>query len=509
VARGRNLVAAGLVVALAGACTSDDGDDGQATTTTTSGAVAPFETALVEGPCPVEVPDPSRVTCGTVTMPEHHAEPDGPTIELAVALIEPSTAAAQPDPLVLLAGGPGSGFLSSLPRLLESPIVEDRVTVLVDHRGTGFSEPYLGCPELDAIGVRLEGLDADDPAARRLQHDAVAACHERLVDDGIDLRAYSYTEIAADLAELRTALGFDEWNLYGISNGGRIAAEVLRRHPEGVRSVVFDASLPPQGNLRGELWPHAQQAFDALFAGCRRDAACHAAFPTLEQTFADLVERLAREPVLVDAADPTTGEPVVVRFDEETGLNALRQAMYDTALIPLLPLYIDRLSGGDAYDEVVGQILGAPASPRGFSHGMGLSVNCQEEIAFLDDGFFDAQAEQLPQLASVIADPTILDDCAVWDVGRADPSIEEPVESEVPALILFGEYDPVHPRSSSEGLAAGLPKSTVIEVPGLGHGTVQVDDCPRDIARAFLVDPTAAPDAGCTATMPAPAWALP
>ena len=183
--------------------------------------------------------------------------------------------------------------------------------------------------------------------------------------------------------------------------------------------------------------------------------------------------------------------------------------MYDTGLLPVLPLYLSRLADGDAYADVAGLIVGDRSPPGEFSHGMALSVNCQEEVAYLSAGFFDEQAAELPELASVITEPTILDDCAVWDVGRADASIDEAVESDVPALVLVGQFDPVHPRSSSEAIVAGLPNATLHELPGLGHGTVRAHECPRLMARAFLVDPTTSPDDGCIGTMPAPAWALP
>jgi len=75
--------------------------------------------------------------------------------------------------------------------------------------------------------------------------------------------------------------------------------------------------------------------------------------------------------------------------------------------------------------------------------------------------------------------------------------------------VLVGEYDPVHPRSSGEAITAGLPNATLLELPGLGHGTVRVHECPRQIAHAFLIDPARAVDDGCIATMPAPAWAVP
>jgi pimeloyl-ACP methyl ester carboxylesterase len=503
-------------VVAAGACSGGGDDDGEDSAPSTTAAPL-FESTFEDGPCPEEldlgeVPeeDLARVTCGTVAVPERHADPDGPMIELAVAVIEPTIEGPSPDPLVLLQGGPGYGYLSALPFLLEEPVVEDRATVLFDPRGTGFSEPSLACPEIADTRVDLLSLDADDPAARQLQHDAVRACHERLEGDGVDLAAYSYTEIAADVGVLRQALGYEAWNVYGISNGGRMALEVVRRHPEGVRSLVLDAALPPQGNFWGEVWPHARLAFDALFAGCAADPACAGAYPELEATAWGLVERLADEPVVVDTEDDVTGDPVSVRIDDEVVLTALRESLYDRSLIPILPQYIQLLGDGEGFADVAGLVASGTTAPDAFfSHGMSLSVSCQEEVAFLEEGFFDEQAAELPELASVIEEPTILDDCEVWDVGRADPSIDEPVDSDVPALVLVGEYDPVHPLRSSQAIADGLSNSQLFEVPGLGHGTVRLHECPLAVMQAFLVDPAAPVDAGCIGTMPPPAWLVP
>jgi hypothetical protein len=182
--------AVALVLCTAVACSDDGGDDSTAGSSTTT-TLPPFDASFSAGPCPVKDPIPERVTCGTVVVPERHADSDGPTIELALALIEPEDATgAAPDPLVLLQGGPGSGFVSALPFLLEDPIVEDRTMVLIDPRGTGDSEPSLACPEVQELDAPLLALDADDPEARTQQHDAVVACHDRLVADGIDLAAF-------------------------------------------------------------------------------------------------------------------------------------------------------------------------------------------------------------------------------------------------------------------------------------------------------------------------------
>jgi pimeloyl-ACP methyl ester carboxylesterase len=196
-----------------------------------------------------------------------------------------------------------------------------------------------------------------------------------------------------------------------------------------------------------------------------------------------------------------------VKLTDTAALNSLRNAMYDTALIPLLPLFISELAAGSGYAEV-GQLIVERSTARRFSQGMAFSVNCQEEIAFLPGGFFEHQAAQFPTLAPVILTNRAIDACRIWGLGRADPSIDEPVHSDIPALVLVGQYDPVNPRTSSEQVAAGLSRSTLIEFPGLGHRTVTAHPCPASLIAPFLDDPTAPVDTSCVDEMPAPAWLL-
>jgi pimeloyl-ACP methyl ester carboxylesterase len=474
-------------------------------------AVGPPPT-FTPGPCPATTgddPDPHRVRCGTVDVPVRHADPAGPRLSLAVAVITPPAPADGAAPLVYLAGGPGYAATPLVPRLLEAPLVTDRETILVDHRGTGASQPSLGCPEVDDLALAQLAMDEDDLAWRALQADAVARCRDRLVAAGVDLGAFGYVEIAADLADVRRALGHPSWDLYGISNGGRIALEVLRRYPAGVRSVVLDAAVAPQDSLIGEQWPNAQRAFDVLFVGCASDPGCAAAHPDLGATFADLVTRGATDPPVVSITDPVTGEPVTVRLDDELVLRSLRGALYDTELIPLLPQLIGELAAGRGVEEVAALIVGERDLPGEFSTGMGLSVECQDEVAFLPADVFERQARELPLLAEVILDEQRLDECAIWDLGRGNPSVEEPVTSDVPALVLVGEYDPVHPRAMSEAIAAGLSHSTLVELPGVGHGAVRASDCATTMMRAFLEDPAAPVDVSCIDAMGGPAWLVP
>ena len=119
------------------------------------------------------------------------------------------------------------------------------------------------------------------PGDRRARSSAATrACRDRLAGRGYDLAAYNTVENAADINELRIALGIAEWNVYGVSYGSDLALQLLRDHPEGIRSLVLDSLVPPQVNLIEGFWPNAAEGYRALFDACAAQPACAGAYPT-------------------------------------------------------------------------------------------------------------------------------------------------------------------------------------------------------------------------------------
>jgi len=115
--------------------------------------------------------------------------------------------------------------------------------------------------------------------------DARQACYDRLTDDGINLSMYNSAQNAADVAALRTALDYEEVNLFGISYGTRLGLTIMRDHPEGIRSVILDSVYPPQVNGYEQGAYVFYRALRRVFNDCATDAACDAAYPDLEQVF--------------------------------------------------------------------------------------------------------------------------------------------------------------------------------------------------------------------------------
>ena len=150
----------------------------------------------------------------------------------------------------------------------------------------------------DAISVPFtaESTTAGDAAATQ-------KCRDRLAATGVDLAAYNTAENAADIADLRVALGIDTWNVYGVSYGSNLALSVLRDHPQGIRSVVLDSVSPPANNIVENWWTAPASSFKAIFAACAAQPSCARAYPNLAADFTATVNRLDKTPVVVQTTD--------------------------------------------------------------------------------------------------------------------------------------------------------------------------------------------------------------
>ena len=180
--------------------------------------------------------------CSRWVVPENREQPDGRTIELLFARVPAVSKSPRPDPVVLLAGGPGQSATETYPQLAGAfaRLNRTRDIWLIDQRGTGGSNP-LDCPY-----PKETMFATPDPA---LISGIARDCRERLEREGNDLARYTTTDYIADLEQLREAMGVAELNLYGGSYGTRVGLEYLRRHPSAIRSAVLDGVVPPDLGL--------------------------------------------------------------------------------------------------------------------------------------------------------------------------------------------------------------------------------------------------------------------
>src|SRR5690606_39232970 len=236
--------------------------------------------------------------CSELVVPEDRAAPDGRRLPLFVARIPALTAVPRPDPLVLIAGGPGQAavdFYLQMRRAFE-PARAQRDIVLLDQRGTGRSADGFRCQAAGTTALTTGAVEELD-----------VMLEECLASIERDPRLFSTSPAVDDLEALREALGVEQWNLYGISYGTRVAQHYARMHPQRVRSMVLDGVVPADLALGPDSARDAQAALDAIFARCGSNPDCASRYGALGRMFDDLEIRLDAGPVSIDVADPASG----------------------------------------------------------------------------------------------------------------------------------------------------------------------------------------------------------
>src|SRR5512138_1181541 len=259
--------------------------------------------------------------CGKLSVFEDRAANSGRKIDLQVAVIEAKTDRHAPDPIFVLAGGPGTAAIewTNYYMQLLAQANQQRDVVLVDQRGTGGSNE-LTCPE---------------PREPERQVEALRSC---LADLNGDPRAYTTAWAMDDLDDVRAALGYDQINLYGGSYGTAAAQIYILRHGQHVRTAALDGTTLLEVPIF-ERWPMtSQKALELTFARCESDAACQAAFPDLRQEFAAVLDRLQRAPVPLGIDHPVTGQPLVLTA--ELFRTSIHGALTSTPTAVFIPRYI-------------------------------------------------------------------------------------------------------------------------------------------------------------------------
>ena len=480
-------------------------------TPTTAGAPA-YTPIFESASCEFNMPDGYIATCGYLVVPQDRENPSGTQVRIHVARFAAETANPAADPVVYLEGGPGGHALEGLEFSFEdrfAPFLEHRDLIVFDQRGVGFSTPSLECPELRALDIQLLDDVLTPEQHTTLEIPALQDCRDRLVREGVDLSQYNSRTNAADVADLRVALGIDEWNVYGISYGTRLALTAMRDNPAGIRSVILDSTVPPQTDLISSIPMTADRAFDAFFAACGMSAACAATFPNLEASFFGLQDALDDQPAQIDVTDFLSGDsyPAVLTGDDIIGI--LFQSLYSEQLIPILPDVITDAANGNfvGLEQLASLFF---TNDRFLTVGTYLAVQCNEEYPFSSVAAVEDAVGAHPDVAALFGDiPGEFEECAVWNAGTPADIEDDPVSSDLPTLILGGVFDPITPPQFGRTAAETLPNSQFFEFPGLGHGVSSAHECPLAITLAFLNSPLDVPDSACIREMPAPAFLTP
>ncbi|MBV8306674.1 MAG: alpha/beta fold hydrolase [Gammaproteobacteria bacterium] len=442
---------------------------------------------------PCEIEHPLRLTviaaeCGVLRVPENPGAPGGRQIGLRIARIEAISRRKQPDPLFVLAGGPGAAagsfYASVAPAFAR--IQRDRDIVLVDQRGTGGSNP-LTCPEppdppgnasIEEIGARTRACL--DSLARRA-----------------DLAWYTTSLAVQDLEQVRTALGLGRINLYASSYGTRVAEQYVRRFPANTRTVILDGVVPIGRPMGAATAIDAESALEDILRRCAGDASCRGRFGDPAADYRAVRAELAGgRAVAVSVGDPSSGEPRRVSFTAETFAGVVRLLSYVPEYAALLPLLLHAAARGD-YAPLAAQYLMLERSyAESIATGMHNSVVCAEDVPLFGSFPIDRArlaatylgTRQLEGLEAV---------CRIWPRGPVDADLRAPLHSEVPALLLSGSDDPATPPAYAHEVAQSFVHHLDVVLGAFGHGQLTAPCVDRVMAHFIAQGSVDALDVGC------------
>ena len=230
---------------------------------------AAFTPTLAYVACPADV-KPARTKCAELTVPLDWQTPDdGRTTTIALRVI-PSLRGS--GGFTFNPGGPsasgiafGAGIYADLPRQVRARF--DWVSW--DPRGVGLSGPALvDCPAPEAVALPPTGpVDwlAYWEATLAVQSAANSAC----LAANPDAAPYMGTwQVVRDLEAMRIALGYAQWNFWGMSYGTRVGNTYARTFPTSLRALIMDGSVMASETLyrMGATYPAGLEVTKQVYA---------------------------------------------------------------------------------------------------------------------------------------------------------------------------------------------------------------------------------------------------
>ena len=476
--------------------------------------------------------EPGDIECGLLQVPENREKPNSRFIELHFVKLnstwddeeendedndETKLAPGKRDDVVIyLTGGPGAHATSYVERFKDHGILKHRDMYILEQRGIGYSDDF--CAEYGAR--KPEKFDV--PTFDGQQEAAITAaddCAANALAAGVDLSGYNTIENARDVHALRLALGIEQWNVWGISYGTILGQAYINEDPEGIRAVVLDSIVPINARAETHYWQVVKwydrdlQKLDEL---CGADAGCAKRYPDLGKRLRQVTQTIIDNPIVVDVKDTELYPSGQARFFSDVAGFLPFILLYEQTNYPGLPgmiyAWADVLEKRDetlfkALAQAGGDDLG------GLSHGMYDAIFCLDGYREAQLSAAAADRKAFPILANAIgtadADQRFAQLCL--DTGMAPRNAAEygAVSTDIPALIVAGDMDPITPPPLAKAILPGFSNGTYVEFPYAGHGPLRSVECGGDLLNLFFDDPNAEPDLSCVDDMEAPEFFVP
>ena len=415
---------------------------------------------------------------GRMTVPLRHAHPERGSVELAFVRLR-SGEAKSAAPIVYLAGGPGSSgvnaardpyALPSLERLAKTADV-----ILLDQRDIGMSSPRPAC-----AAKPLEPQARFAPSTEIIPRilNETRACVEEWRAKGVDFAGFTVAESAADIDDLRRALGAAKISLIGHSYGTYLALAVIRAYGDTVERAALLGTAGPADMRKLPFVLDTQLAKLSMLA--REDPSIGAEVPDMTALLRRVLAKLEREPIAVTITDRSRQEKVQVRIGPEALQRILMADIGDGNDFPVFPALLSTIERGDSsilawfVEKRYNQVSGPNLMAYGMRCSAGATASRDREIA-----------RQAP--LSILGNelngpyPAVCDALPGIDLGD---DFRTSIVSNVPVLFISGTLDSNTPPYQAEQVRWGMPRAMHLIVANAGHEDLE----PNQEVQAVIAD---------------------
>jgi pimeloyl-ACP methyl ester carboxylesterase len=396
---------------------------------------------------------------GTLYVPENRDQPDSRLISVGYARIRALHPSDAP-PIFWLPGGPGLSVLGAfanndmgrLRTWLSLAAVAD--LVVVEQRGYSVRGEQLRVQRESDPLDRPASVTASAQEMKRRAHAAIAA------HPGKDLAGYDIGAFADDVDDLRRALGYQRISLFGGSFGSQWSLAVMRRHPDVVARAVLSGVEPLDNGY--DMPTPVYAALQRIAQDADRDPGLRPELPDggMMAVIQALHERFARGPVTVRVRNDDGSTTAVVLGAEDLQLALLAHADEPEGWpAHLLALYrqdyqawarevIADRRGGDSI--LIGPLVD---SSLGVTAGREQRLRSDPALAMLGPWNFQANIASAPD----------------WPTRDMGDDFREPVASDIPLLLVHGDWDTSTPIDNSLELLPYFRNGHLIRVHRGGH----------------------------------------
>jgi pimeloyl-ACP methyl ester carboxylesterase len=336
--------------------------------------------------------------------------------------------------------------------------------IVVSQRGIGSSKPNT------IVETTLPLQPPDQPfddalAEKRLKEILIRekATWEKL---GVDLKGFTIIEAAADIDEVRKALGYRKIVLWGGSFGSHWGMAVMRYYPEIVARAIFRGMEGPDHTYDhpGHLWNvYKRVAEDAENSKVFKDRIPEGGLIKAIET---VINRVDEKPFTLRSTDPNTGVSYNVLFDSSTIRRLARG--YSSGLRGW-PADVISMYEGD-FTEAARQIVDRYLRPsRNYRTASYYMLDCGSGIT-------------ATRLKAYDDDPATFilnrmnwgyrSGCTVWESDLGD-AFRQNFKTDIPAVIVHGTWDTSTPYENALELVPFFTNSKFIPVIRGPHGSIR------------------------------------